>query len=146
MGTSITVTSGQAISKPLDLMPTLTRAEEGSILFIDEIHRLPRLVQEFLYPVMEDFRADVVLGHGPSARAVSVPLKHFTLIGATTRSGFMSSPMRDRFRIHENLEFYSADDLTEVVLANASKLSVPVDEDAARFIAKCSRGTPRDWN
>src|SRR5262245_57290814 len=106
MGTSIQMTSGPALAKPADLLPFLTNLEEGSILFIDEIHRMPRVVEEFIYPAMEDFRIDIVLGEGMSARTLSMPLKRFTLIGATTRSGMLSSPMRDRFRMHEHLEFY----------------------------------------
>src|SRR3979411_1224608 len=96
LGTSIQMTSGPALSKPSDLMPFLTNATEGSIIFIDEIHRMPRVVEEFIYPAMEDFRIDIVLGEGINARTLSMPLKHFTLIGATTRSGMLSSPMRDR--------------------------------------------------
>src|SRR5262245_40617928 len=106
LGTSIQMTSGPALSKPADLLPFLTNLEEGSVLFIDEIHRMPRIVEEFIYPAMEDFRIDIVLGEGMNARTISVNLKRFTLIGATTRSGMLSSPMRDRFRMHEHLEFY----------------------------------------
>src|SRR3954452_19637256 len=107
LGTSLQLTSGPALSKPSDLLPFLTNAEEGSVLFIDEIHRMPRVVEEFIYPAMEDFRVDIVLGDGMSARTLSLPLKRFTLVGATTRSGMLSGPMRDRFRMHEHLEFYS---------------------------------------
>ena len=101
------MTSGPALSKPADLLPFLTNVDEGSILFIDEIHRMPRVVEEFIYPAMEDFRIDIVLGEGINARTISMPLKRFTLIGATTRSGMLSSPMRDRFKMHEHLEFYT---------------------------------------
>ena len=107
LGTSIQMTSGPALSKPADLLPFLTNLEEGSILFIDEIHRMPRVVEEFIYPAMEDFRIDIVLGEGMNARTISMQLKRFTLIGATTRSGMLSGPMRDRFKMHEHLEFYS---------------------------------------
>src|SRR5438034_6105249 len=107
LGTSIQITSGPALSKPADLLPFLSNAEQGSILFIDEIHRMPRVVEEFIYPAMEDFRIDIVLGEGINARTISMPLKHFTLIGATTRSGMLSGPMRDRFKMHEHLEFYT---------------------------------------
>src|SRR5262245_50119340 len=100
LGTSIQMTSGPALSSPKDMMPFLTNAEEGSILFIDEIHRMPRVVEEFIYPAMEDFRIDIVLGEGINARTLSIPLKRFTLIGATTRSGMLSGPMRDRFKMH----------------------------------------------
>src|SRR6266480_481959 len=107
LGTSIQMTSGPALSKPADLLPFLTNVEEGSFLFIDEIHRMPRVVEEFIYPAMEDFRIDIILGEGVNARTISLKLKRFTLIGATTRSGMLSSPMRDRFKMHEHLEFYS---------------------------------------
>src|ERR1700682_236060 len=107
LGTSIQMTSGPALSKPGDLLPFLTNAEEGSILFIDEIHRMPRVVEEFIYPAMEDFRVDLILGEGINARSINIRLKRFTLIGATTRSGMLSSPMRDRFKMQEHLEFYS---------------------------------------
>src|SRR5712672_4554945 len=120
MGTSIQMTSGPALSKPADLLPFLTNVEEGSILFIDEIHRMPRVVEEFIYPAMEDFRIDIVLGDGMSARTISMQLKRFTLIGATTRSGRLSSPMRDRFKMHEHLEFYSVEELAKIVTINAS--------------------------
>src|SRR3954463_13247978 len=113
LGTSLQMTSGPALSKPADLLPFLTNVEEGSFLFIDEIHRMPRVVEEFIYPAMEDFRVDIILGEGVSARTMSIPLKRFTLIGATTRSGMLSSPMRDRFRMHEHLEFYSVEELAQ---------------------------------
>src|SRR6187431_933956 len=122
LGTSLQMTSGPALSKPADLLPFLTNVEEGSILFIDEIHRMPRVVEEFIYPAMEDFRVDIVLGEGMNARTLSMPLKRFTLIGATTRSGMLSSPMRDRFKIHEHLEFYSIEELAQIVRINAQKL------------------------
>src|SRR6185295_16823162 len=110
LGTSIQMTSGPALSKPADMLPFLTNLEEGSVLFIDEIHRMPRVVEEFIYPAMEDFRVDIILGEGMSARTISLNLKRFTLIGATTRSGMLSGPMRDRFKMHEHLEFYSVED------------------------------------
>src|SRR3569623_1015265 len=109
LGTTLQMTSGPALSKPSDLLPFLTNAEEGSVLFIDEIHRMPRVVEEFIYPAMEDFRIDIVLGDGMSARTISMQLKRFTLIGATTRSGMLSGPMRDRFKMHEHLEFYTVE-------------------------------------
>jgi Holliday junction DNA helicase RuvB len=146
LGTTIQMTSGPALSKPMDLMPFLTNATEGSILFIDEIHRLPRVVEEFVYPAMEDFRVDIVLGEGINARTLSMPLKRFTLIGATTRSGLLSSPMRDRFKMHEHLEYYSVDELAEIVRINARKLGAAVMEDAALELARRSRGTPRVAN
>src|SRR5271170_1623639 len=131
LGTSLQMTSGPALSKPSDLMPFLTNAEEGSILFIDEIHRMPRVVEEFVYPAMEDFRVDIVLGEGVNARTISMKLKRFTLIGATTRSGMLSGPMRDRFKMHEHLEFYSVDELAQIVRVNAAKLETPITDGAA---------------
>src|SRR3954452_24710824 len=146
MGTSIQMTSGPALSKPADLLPFLTNAEEGSILFIDEIHRMPRVVEEFIYPAMEDFRIDIVLGEGINARTISMHLKRFTLIGATTRSGMLSSPMRDRFKMHEHLEFYTVEELSRIVRITAKKLSAPITEEAATELARRSRGTPRIAN
>ncbi len=146
LGTTVQMTSGPALSKPADMLPFLTNLEEGSILFIDEIHRMPRVVEEFIYPAMEDFRIDIVLGEGVSARTISMNLKRFTLIGATTRSGMLSSPMRDRFKMHEHLEFYSIDDLARIVTVNARKLALPLAADAALELARRSRGTPRIAN
>src|SRR5437762_3177472 len=146
LGTTIQMTSGPALTKPADLLPFLTNVEQGSILFIDEIHRMPRVVEEFIYPAMEDFRVDIVLGEGISARTISVPLKHFTLIGATTRSGMLSGPMRDRFKMHEHLDFYTLEELTEIVRINARKLHTHLDEEAAVELAQRSRGTPRIAN
>src|SRR5438270_8127215 len=146
LGTTMQITSGPALSKPADLMPFLTNASEGSIIFIDEIHRMPRVVEEFIYPAMEDFRADIVLGEGLNARTLSLKLNRFTLIGATTRSGMLSSPMRDRFKMHEHLEFYTVAELAEIVRVNAQKLKTPLAEDAALELARRSRGTPRIAN
>jgi Holliday junction DNA helicase RuvB len=146
LGTTIQMTSGPALTNPKDLMPFLTNAAEGSILFIDEIHRMPRVVEEFIYPAMEDFRIDIVLGEGINARTLSIPLKRFTLIGATTRSGMLSSPMRDRFKMHEHLEFYTVEELAEILRINAQKLRAELAEDAALELAKRSRGTPRIAN
>ncbi|MFO0880655.1 MAG: Holliday junction branch migration DNA helicase RuvB [Gemmataceae bacterium] len=146
LGTSLQITSGPALSKPADLLPFLTNADEGSILFIDEIHRMPRVVEEFIYPAMEDFRVDIVLGEGVNARTISMRLKRFTLIGATTRSGMLSGPMRDRFKIQEHLEFYTVEELAEIVRINAAKLETPIAADAALEIARRSRGTPRIAN
>src|SRR5437660_6723331 len=146
LGTSIQMTSGPALTKPGDLLPFLTNATEGSILFIDEIHRMPRVVEEFIYPAMEDFRVDIVLGDGINARTISMPLKRFTLIGATTRSGLLSSPMRDRFKMHEHLEFYSVEELARIVRINAKKLQTEISDDASVEIARRSRGTPRVAN
>src|SRR5207302_132845 len=146
LGTTMQITSGPALSKPADLMPFLTNATDGSILFIDEIHRMPRVVEEFIYPAMEDFRADIVLGEGINARTLSIPLKRFTLIGATTRSGMLSSPMRDRFKMHEHLEFYSVEELAEIARINARKLKTELTDEAAVELARRSRGTPRIAN
>jgi Holliday junction DNA helicase RuvB len=146
LGTSIQMTSGPALTNPKDLLPFLTNAGDGSILFIDEIHRMPRVVEEFIYPAMEDFRIDIVLGEGINARTISMKLKHFTLIGATTRSGLLSGPMRDRFKMHEHLEFYSVEELAEIVRINARKLETSLSDDAALELARRSRGTPRIAN
>jgi Holliday junction DNA helicase RuvB len=143
LGVELSMTSGPALDKKMDVMPYLTNAAEGSILFIDEIHRLPKTVEEFIYPVMEDFRVDVVLGEGMAARTINLPLKKFTIIGATTRSGALSGPLRDRFHMHEHLEFYDPPDLAKIVAVNASKLRTTITEDAAWELARRSRGTPR---
>src|SRR5882757_8259383 len=146
LGTTVQMTSGPALSKPADMLPFLTNLEEGSVLFIDEIHRMPRVVEEFIYPAMEDFRIDIVLGEGMSARTISMNLKRFTLIGATTRSGMLSGPMRDRFRMHEHLEFYSVEELATIIRVNAAKLNTPITDPAALELARRSRGTPRVAN
>src|SRR5438309_3182697 len=143
LGVELNITSGPALDKKMDVMPYLTNATEGSILFIDEIHRLPKTVEEFIYPVMEDFRVDVVLGEGMSARTINLPLKKFTIIGATTRSGMLSAPLRDRFHMHEHLEFYDVDDLAKIVAVNSVKLRTTVSPEAAYELAQRSRGTPR---
>src|SRR5437588_8885536 len=146
LGTSIQMTSGPALSKTADMLPFLTNLEEGSFLFIDEIHRMPRVVEEFIYPAMEDFRVDIVLGEGVNARTISLRLKRFTLIGATTRSGMLSSPMRDRFKMHEHLEFYTVEELAEIIRINSRKLQTAITDDAALELARRSRGTPRIAN
>src|SRR3984957_7552599 len=146
LGTTIQFTSGPALTKPADMLPFLTNAAEGSIVFIDEIHRMPRVVEEFIYPAMEDFRVDIVLGEGINARTISMPLRRFTLIGATTRSGMLSGPMRDRFKMHEHLEFYTVEELAEIVRINAKKLQTPITDEAALELARRSRGTPRIAN
>jgi Holliday junction DNA helicase RuvB len=146
LGVELQLTSGPALTNPKDLIPYLTNAVERSVLFIDEIHRMPRVVEEFIYPAMEDFRIDIVLGEGVNARTISMRLKRFTLIGATTRSGMLSSPMRDRFKMHEHLEYYSIDELAEIIRINAKKLDTPITEEAALELAKRSRGTPRVAN
>jgi holliday junction DNA helicase RuvB len=146
LGVELNITSGAALDKKMDVMPFLTNASEGSILFIDEIHRLPRAVEEFIYPVMEDFRVDVVLGEGMSARTINLPLKKFTIIGATTRSGMLSGPLRERFGMHEHLEFYDIEDLARIITINAAKLRANIVPEAAWELAARSRGTPRIAN
>src|SRR5438105_9087670 len=146
LGTSLQMTSGPALAKPADLLPFLTNLEEGSILFIDEIHRTPRVVEEFIYPAMEDFRIDIVLGEGVNARTINLKLKPFTLIGATTRGGMLSGPMRDRFKMREHLDYYSVEELAEIVRVNAAKLQTPITAGACLELARRSRGTPRVAN
>ncbi len=146
LGTELQITSGPVLSAPKDLVPYLTNAAYGSVLFIDEIHRLPAAVEEFIYPAMEDFRVDITLGEGINARTINMQLKPFTVIGATTRSGMLTAPLRDRFVNRLHLDFYDTDDLAEIVVRNAKKLSTDVDTIAATEIARRSRGTPRKAN
>ncbi len=146
MGVGVQLTSGAILKSPKDLVPYLTNAEERSVVFIDEIHRLPRAVEEYLYTAMEDFRIDIILGEGVNARTHNLWLKPFTLIGATTRAGMLTGPLRDRFQVREHLGFYTIGELSELVIRNASKLKVNIDRDAAEDIAKRSRSTPRVAN
>jgi Holliday junction DNA helicase RuvB len=146
LGVSVQLASGPGLKAPKDLVPYLTNAVERSVLFIDEIHRIPRAVEEYLYTAMEDFRIDLVLGEGINARTHNLWLKPFTLIGATTRAGMLSGPLRDRFPIREHLSFYSVEELTEIVQRNARKLDVKIEAKAAREIAARSRSTPRIAN
>jgi Holliday junction DNA helicase RuvB len=146
LGVGIQFASGPGMKAPKDLVPHLTNIEERSVLFIDEIHRLPKPVEEYLYTAMEDFRLDIVLGEGVNARTVSISLKPFTLIGATTRAGMLSAPFRDRFHIREHLGFYSLEELTEILRKSAARLGVALAEEAAREIALRSRSTPRIAN
>jgi len=143
LGTSLQIASGAALSAPKDLLPYLTNAAEGSVLFIDEIHRLPIAVEEFLYPAMEDFRIDITLGDGVAARTINMPLRPFTLIGATTRAGLISAPLRDRFVVREHLDYYTPDELAEIVRRSSAKLAMGMDDGSAAEIARRSRGTPR---
>ncbi|MBM4012367.1 MAG: Holliday junction branch migration DNA helicase RuvB [Planctomycetes bacterium] len=143
LGTSLQIASGAALAAPKDLLPYLTNAAEGSVLFIDEIHRLPIAVEEFLYPAMEDFRVDITLGDGVAARTINMPLRPFTLVGATTRAGLISAPLRDRFVIREHLDYYSPAELAAIVHRSAGKLSMGMDDETADEIARRSRGTPR---
>lgn len=140
------ITAGPSLNAPKDLLPYLTNAGEKSVLFIDEIHRLPPAVEEFIYPAMEDFRVDITLGDGLNARTINMKLQPFTVIGATTRSGMLTAPLRDRFVNREHLNFYDLDELTTIVCRNAAKLKSKISEDAARQIAIRSRGTPRKAN
>lgn len=146
LGVDVLLASGPALTAPKDVMPYLTKLSDRSVLFIDEIHRLPRAVEEFIYPAMEDYRIDIVLGEGLGARTISIPLKRFTMIGATTRSGSLSAPLRDRFAIREHLDFYTNEELTRIVRINAAKLQVSIDEPSALELARRSRGTPRISN
>jgi Holliday junction DNA helicase RuvB len=146
MGASLRTTSGPAIERPGDLVAILTNLEPGGVLFIDEIHRLNRLAEEFLYPAMEDFEMDMVIGHGPSARTVKIEVPRFTLIGATTRPGLLTNPLRDRFGIGYDFEFYATSDLHAIITRSADLLKVPIDTDGADQIASRSRGTPRIAN
>ena len=143
LGVNCQIGSGATLAAPKDLIPYLTNAEERSVLFIDEIHRMPKAVEEFLYPAMEDFRIDLTLGEGVNARTINMQLRPFTLIGATTRTGLLSAPLRDRFQMREHLDFYSVEELAEIVGRSAGKLRVEIVDEAAREIASRSRGTPR---
>ena len=146
LGTELQITSGPSLSAPKDLLPYLTNASYGSVLFIDEIHRMPPTVEEFIYPAMEDFRIDITLGDGLNARTINMQLQPFTLIGATTRSGMLTAPLRDRFVNREHLSFYSLDDLASIITRNAQKLRTTIAMEAAYEIALRSRGTPRKAN
>jgi holliday junction DNA helicase RuvB len=146
MGVNMRTTSGPAIERPGDLAAILTALEPGDVLFIDEIHRLPRAIEEVLYPAMEDFCLDIVIGKGPSARSVRLDLPPFTLVGATTRAGSLSAPLRDRFGVLSRLEYYKEEDLREIVLRTAELLDTEIDMSAAIEIARRSRGTPRIAN
>lgn len=146
LGTQIRITSGPAIERSGDLAAILTNLNENDVLFIDEIHRLNHNVEEILYPAMEDFMLDFIIGKGPSAKNVQIPLPKFTLVGATTKAGMLSSPLRDRFGVILRLENYSDEELTEIVTRSAKKLGAAIDDKAAEEIAKRSRGTPRIAN
>jgi Holliday junction DNA helicase RuvB len=146
LGATIRATSGPVLEKPGDLAAILTNLGERDVLFIDEIHRMPPTIEEILYPALEDYELDIMIGQGPSARSVKVPLQKFTLIGATTRAGLLTSPLRARFGIVHRLEFYTAADLEEIVRRSARILGVPIDAEATGEIARRSRGTPRIAN
>ncbi|MCA9400372.1 MAG: Holliday junction branch migration DNA helicase RuvB [Candidatus Omnitrophica bacterium] len=146
MDARITVTSGPAIDRAGDLIGILTNLEKGDVLFIDEIHRLSKVVEEFLYPAMENFKIDFVVDKGPYAKSINFNLKPFTLIGATTRSGLLASPLRDRFGIYHNLDFYTHNDLAVILHKSSDKLGIELSKDAAVELARRSRGTPRIAN
>jgi len=146
LGVGFQPSSGPALDRPGDLAAILTNLEEGDVLFVDEIHRMPRPVEEVLYPALEDFKLDVVLGKGPSARSIRLDLPRFTLVGATTRPGRITLPLRERFGFSPRLDYYSVEDLTRIVVRSAGILGVTVDDDGAGEIARRSRGTPRVAN
>ena len=146
MGTTVQQANGAGLAAPKDLLPYLTNVSEKSVLFIDEIHRIPKSVEEYLYTAMEDFRIDIVLGEGVNARTLNFELQCFTLIGATTRAGMLSAPLRDRFQIREHLSWYTEAELQQLILRNAVKLEIEVDQAAAAEIARRSRRTPRIAN
>jgi len=146
MGAAIRSTSGPVIERPGDLAAMLTNLEEGDVLFIDEIHRLSPQVEEILYPAMEDFQLDIVIGQGPAARSIKMDLPRFTLVGATTRAGLLTNPLRDRFGIIQRLEFYSHTELTQIVTRSAQLLDIPSTSEGSLEMAKRSRGTPRIAN
>src|SRR5690348_14081625 len=146
MGVNLRQTSGPVLERPGDLAAILTNLEPNDVLFIDEIHRLAPVVEEILYPALEDYQIDIMIGEGPAARSVKLDLPPFTLVGATTRAGLLTSPLRDRFGIVQRLEFYGVEDLERIVQRSAAILGVPVEAGGARGIAQRSRGTPRIAN
>ena len=146
LGVQARATAGPVLERPGDLAALLTNLKEREVLFIDEIHRMSPAIEEILYPAMEDYELDIMIGQGPGARSVKVPVQRFTLVGATTRAGLLTSPLRARFGIVHRLDFYTDDDLREIVLRSARILNVPIDEPATREIARRSRGTPRVAN
>lgn len=146
LGVGIKSTAGPVLERPGDLAAILTNLQDRDVLFIDEIHRLSRVVEEILYPAMEDFKLDIIIGQGPAARSIKLDLPRFTLVGATTRTGLLTSPLRDRFGIIERLNFYSIDELSTVIMRSAGLLRTEIEIEAAREIARRSRGTPRIAN
>jgi len=146
MNTTVRITSGPVVEKPSDLAGLLTNLEAGDILFIDEIHRISKAVEEYLYSAMEDFRLDILIDQGPNARSVRLPLQRFTLVGATTRTGLLTAPLRSRFTLQTRLDYYSHAQLTHIVLRTCELLKVPVEKDGAQEIAARARGTPRIAN
>lgn len=146
LGVTIKTTSGPVLERPGDLAAILTNLSDMDILFIDEIHRMPRIVEEVLYPAMEDFQLDIIIGQGPNARTLKLNLPKFTLIGATTRTGLLTSPLRDRFGIIDRLSYYSPEELKQIVVRSSNILKIPIEDNAALEIARRSRGTPRISN
>lgn len=146
MGSNLKVTSGPAIDKPGDMAAIINNLKDGDILFIDEIHRLNRQVEEVLYPAMEDFAIDIMIGKGQTAKSLRIDVPHFTLVGATTRAGLLSAPLRDRFGVIHRLEFYTTEELKKIIIQSASLLNVKIEEDGAIEMARRSRGTPRIAN
>lgn len=146
MGVNLRQTSGPVLERPGDLAALLTNLEPNDVLFIDEIHRLSPVVEEILYPALEDYQIDIMIGEGPAARSVKLDLQPFTLVGATTRAGMLTNPLRDRFGIVARLEFYNVEELTKIVARSAALLAAPINEDGAREVAKRARGTPRIAN
>ncbi|MCK4666688.1 Holliday junction branch migration DNA helicase RuvB [Candidatus Dependentiae bacterium] len=146
MGTNLKSTSGPVIERPSDLAAILTNLNEGDILFIDEIHRLNNVVEEIMYPALEDFLLDIIIGKGPSAKTIKIDLPHFTLVGATTRAGLLTSPLRDRFGIIHRVNFYSPASLKQIITRSAKILKIPIDDSGASEISKRARGTPRVAN
>lgn len=143
MGVNIKITSGPAIEKPGDMASILSGLQEGDLLFVDEIHRLNKQIEEVLYPAMEDYSIDIMIGKGPTSKSIRLDLPHFTLVGATTRAGLLSAPLRDRFGVIERLEFYTVEELKTIIIHSARILNVQIDPDGAVEIARRSRGTPR---
>src|SRR4051812_40350923 len=146
LGVNLRHTSGPVLEKPKDLAAILTNLERNDVLFIDEIHRLSPVVEEILYPALEDYQIDIMIGEGPAARSIKLDLQPFTLVGATTRAGMLTNPLRDRFGIVARLEFYTAEELARIVHRSAGLLKVPIDADGSAEIARRSRGTPRIAN
>src|SRR5438093_4098155 len=146
MGVSLRQTSGPVLERPGDLAAILTNLEANDVLFIDEIHRLSPVVEEILYPALEDYQIDIMIGEGPAARSVKLDLQPFTLVGATTRAGMLTNPLRDRFGIVARLEFYNVEELTKIVARSAALLEAPINEDGAREVARRARGTARIAN
>jgi len=146
MGVNLRQTSGPVLERPGDLVALLTNLQPGDVLFVDEIHRLSPVVEEVLYPALEDFQIDIMIGAGPAARSIKLDLPHFTLVGATTRAGLLTSPLRDRFGIVERLEFYSPEELSQIAIRSAGIMQIGIDNEGAVEIARRSRGTPRVVN